>query len=199
MSAQHQVDLAGGRELEVLLAVGVYHRHHEIGALAPQRVGLLAHGRDRRRKSQVAGREARARVVVGRAGDADAHAVEGENRAILEARHHAAVGLPQVCGEQPELRLRHALEEHRLAEVELVVAGREHVGRNHVGERDDVRAAVDARHQRGRQRVAAHARRPHGRPWRARPSPPRRAVRSRRGACRRASACRPSGRCRWSG
>ena len=46
-------------------------------------------------------------------------------------------------------------EEHRLAEIELVVAGHEDVRRDHVGERDDVRAAVDARHQRGRQRVAA--------------------------------------------
>jgi hypothetical protein len=35
-----------------------------------------------------------------------------------------------------------------------VIAGRENVGRDHVGERDDMGALVDARHQRGRQGVA---------------------------------------------
>ena len=77
------------------------------------------------------------------------------DRAVLELRQRLAVGAAQVGGIERKLRLGHALEENRLAEIELVVAGREDVRRDQIGERDDVRAAVDARHQRGRQRVAA--------------------------------------------
>ena len=63
----------------------------------------------------------------------------------------ASASSRQTAGTWP----RHAVQEHVLAEIVFVVARHEEVGRDQVGERDDVLAAVDARHQRGRQRVAA--------------------------------------------
>ena len=116
------------------------------------------------RNLRSSGLDARARVVVGRAGEPDAHAVERDDGAVLEVRQRLAVGAAQVGGIERELGLGHASQEDRLAEIELVVAGRENVGRDQIGERDDVLAAVDARHQRGRERVAAHARRSRDRP-----------------------------------
>ena len=103
---------------------------------------------------QVAGTRGARRAVEGGAGEPDAHAVERDDLAIAEARQRLAVRHAQVGGIERELRLLHPLEEYLLAEVELVVAWREDLGRDHVGERNDVLAAVEARHQRGRQRVA---------------------------------------------
>jgi hypothetical protein len=39
------------------------------------------------------------------------------------------------------------LQKNGLAEIELVVARRENVGSNQIGEGDDVRAAIDGLHQ----------------------------------------------------
>ena len=75
--------------------------------------------------------------------------------AVLEAGQRRAVGIAQIRAVERERRLAHALEKHRLAEVELVIAGHENIRRDHVGERDDVRAAVEPGHHRGRERVAA--------------------------------------------
>jgi hypothetical protein len=78
-------------------------------------------------------------------GNSDPHAAQRQDGAILEARERFAVGPAQVGGIAREFRLRHALEKYRLAEIELVVAGYEYVGRHHVCERHDVGALVDAR------------------------------------------------------
>ena len=94
-------------------------------------------------------------MLVGEAGEADAHAVEREQRAVLEAGQGGARRIAQVRAVERERRLAHAFEENRLAEIELVIARHEDVRRDHVGERHDVRAAVEPGHHRGRERVAA--------------------------------------------
>ena len=63
----------------------------------------------------------------------------------------------QIGGVERKLRLRHALEKRGLAEIELVIARHENVRPDHVGQRHDVRAVIDPRHQRRRQRVAGMA------------------------------------------
>ena len=73
------------------------------------------------------------------------------------------------------------LQVNGLAEIELVVARHEHVRLDHVGELDDVRALVEARHQRGREGVARMAEQHRHAAAPARPSRSRRAARSRRG------------------
>jgi hypothetical protein len=144
-----------GEEIGALRAVGVHDGDHEIGALAAQRLGLCLHGRDRRQEFQVFRTRHARRVVVRGSGQADAHAVEREDGALLDAGQRAAVGRAQVCGIDRKRRLHHAFEEHALAEVEFVIARREYVRREHVGQRHDMGALVDPRHQRGRQGVAA--------------------------------------------
>ena len=129
------------------------HRGDEIGALAAERLGLLGHRGDGRGKSQVLRARRAGGVVVGRAGQADAHAVEVEDRPVLEAGERRAIGTAQIGGEQRKPGFAHALEECRLAEIELMVAGYEDVGWYQIGQRDDVGAAVEPRHQRGRQGV----------------------------------------------
>jgi hypothetical protein len=42
-----------GEQLVVLPAVGVHHRHDEVGAFLAQQVGLLLGGADRRPEAQV--------------------------------------------------------------------------------------------------------------------------------------------------
>ena len=153
MPGEDQVDGARREHLVVLLALGVRHRHDKVGALLAQELGLLPGGGDRRQELQVARARGARRAVEGGAGEPDAHAVERDDLAVAEARQRLAVGGAQVGGVEREFRLAHPLEEDLLAEIELVVAGRENVGADHVGERDDVLAAVEPRHQRGRQRV----------------------------------------------
>ncbi len=154
VAAEHEIDRAGVEYRVVLLAAGMRHRDDEIRALAAQRLGLLPDGRDRRQELQVP-RTGRARgPVIGRADEPDAYAADGDDRAILEARQRLPVRRPQVGGKERKLGLAHALQEVRLAEIELVVAGRENVGRDQVGQRDDVGAVVDGRHQRRRERIA---------------------------------------------
>ena len=111
--------------------------------------------RHRRRELEIAGVGRARAVVVGGAGQTDAHAAHGHHRAVLEARQRGAVGIAQVGGVARKRRRAHALEKHRLAEIVFVVAGREDVGRDHVGQRHDAGALVEARHQGGRERVAA--------------------------------------------
>src|SRR6202008_799356 len=67
-------------------------------------------------------------------------------------------------------RLTHSLEKYGLAEIELVVAWHEDVETNHVGERDDVRAAVEPGHHRRGERIAA-VRHDHLAPFAGRPRP----------------------------
>ena len=68
------------------------------------------------------------------------------------------MGLPsavaQIGGEEREAGFAHALQEHILAEVEFMVAGREDIGRRQVGERDGVFSLVEAGEQGRRDQVA---------------------------------------------
>ncbi len=155
MAGQHEIDRAGGDDAVALRAGDVRDPHHEIGTLAAQRLGLRLDGLDRRQKFQILRARSDRRLVVGRAGQPDAHAVDRHDRAILEIRQRLAVRAAQVGGVERKRRLRHALEKCRLAEIEFVVARHENVGVDHIGQFDDVGAAVDAGHQRGRDRVAA--------------------------------------------
>ncbi len=76
---------------------------------------------------------------------------------ILHAGNRRAVRLAHIGAEEGEVRLAHPLQIDVLAEIELVIAGHEDVRLDHVGQFDDVRALVEARHQRGRERVARMA------------------------------------------
>jgi hypothetical protein len=89
------------------------------------------------------------------AGQADTYTVKDHHVAVLDVRQRLAVGPRQVRGKHRKRHLRQPLEKHRLAEIELVVAGHEDVGLERIDQCDDVRALVDPRHQRRRQRVAA--------------------------------------------
>jgi hypothetical protein len=155
VSGQDQVCQVGPRQLERLRAVRVHHRDHEVGTVALQRLALRPHGCDRGLKCQVARVRHARRAVMRRPGQSDPQATERDDVAILEARNELAVRIGHVGGEQRKLHFRGALEECRLAEVEFVIARHEDVRLDHVGEIDDVRALVDARHQRRRQRVPA--------------------------------------------
>ena len=149
VTGEHEIDRAGAENLVALLAGGMGHGHDEVGPIAAQRLRLFGHGRDRRQKPQVARIGRAGAVVEGRAGEADAHAVDGHDGTVLELRQRLPVGATQVGGIEREVRLRHALQEDRLAEIEFVVAGHENIRRDEIAERDDVGAAVDAGHQRG--------------------------------------------------
>ena len=155
VTAEHEIDRACLENRVVLTAAGMDHRHDEISPFTSQRLGCILRGRDRRQEFQIFGARRARGVVVGRASQPDAHAVDGRDGAVLEVRQRSAIGAAQVGGVAREFGLCHALEEGRLAEIELVVARHEHVERDHVAERDDVGAAVDPRHQRGRDGVAA--------------------------------------------
>jgi hypothetical protein len=65
-----------------------------------------------------------------------------------------AGGVAQIGGEQRKFRFAHALAKDRFAEIKLVIAGRKDVDANAIEKVDDMRALVDARGERGRQRVA---------------------------------------------
>ena len=89
-----------------LLAVGVHHHDHEIGALAAQRLGLRLHGR--RRSAGISGRsEFDMRGVPSCA--APVRPIRTPSKrddvAVLEARQRPAVRLRQVGGKERELRL----------------------------------------------------------------------------------------------
>ena len=155
MAGQHEVDRAGGDDAVALRAGDVRDPHHEIGPLAAQRLGLRLDGFDRGQELQILRARSNRRLVVGRAGEPDAHAIDRDDRMILEIGQRLAVGTAQVGRVERKRRLRHALEKRRLAEIEFVVARHEYVGMDHVGQFDDVGAAVDAGHQGGRDRVAA--------------------------------------------
>ena len=88
------------------------------------------------RNVRSSGLDVRGRVVIGRAGEPDAHAVDGHDGAVLEVRQRLPIGAAQVGGIERELGLRHALQEDRLAEIEFVIARRENVGREQIGERE---------------------------------------------------------------
>ncbi len=155
MAGQHEVDRARGHDPVALGAGDVRDPYDEIGALAPQGLGLRLDGLDRWQELQVLGARCIRRLVVGRAGQPDSHAVDRDDRTILEIGQRLAVWAAQVGGIERKRRLRHALEKRRLAEIEFVVARHEDVGMDHVGQLDDVGATVDAGHQGGRDRVAA--------------------------------------------
>ena len=189
--AQHLVALRCGRRARP--------RRRNRRPRARSASACCSHRGDGRQEFQVLRARHARRVVVGRAGEADAHAAEVDDGAVLEARQRPPVGAAQVGGIERKLRLRHALEEHRLAEIELVVAGRENVGRDHVGQRDDMRAAGRCRTSATATACRRHARRSRWPPLArsalttaaSRAKPPRAlAVGHQRS---------PIGRCRWSG
>ncbi len=126
----------------------------EIGTFAAQRLRLFLDRGDERSEADVAGIGDLRRLGQRRAGQADAHAADLDRGAVSESGQRPAVAVAHVGGVKREARLAHALEEDLLAEIEFVIAGHEDVGQDHVDKRDDMIAAVDARQQRGRKRVA---------------------------------------------
>jgi hypothetical protein len=94
------------------------------------------------------------RTVICRAGEPDAHPADRHDGAVLEVRQRRSIAAAQIGGIERKLGLAHALEEGGLSEIELVVARREDVRRDQIGQREDVRAAVEARHKRRRKRIA---------------------------------------------
>ena len=154
MAGENEIDRIAAIDLVTLLARDMRDGDDEVGALGPQRLGLIDERRDRRQEFEVAGIGRARAVLVGRAGEPDAHAADGHDRAVLEVGQRRAVRRAQVRGVARKPGLAHALEEDRLAEIVFVVAGREDVGPHHVGQRHDAGALVEARHQRGRERIA---------------------------------------------
>ena len=69
VAGEQKVDGARRSDLVVLPAVGVRDGNDEIGALAPQRLGLLLHGGDRRQEFQILRARCARRIVIGRAGE----------------------------------------------------------------------------------------------------------------------------------
>jgi hypothetical protein len=131
------------------------NRADEIGAGLAQRRGLRARVSIGGGKAQVFRRGHARRLLVGQTGQPDAHTAKVEQRAVLEVGDRRAGGIAQVRAIERKRRLRHAFQENRLAEIELVIARHENIRRDHVGERDDMRATVEPGHHRGGERVAA--------------------------------------------
>ena len=149
VASEKEIDCAAAKDLVTLFAGDMSHGDDEIGAFAAQRRGLFIQGGDRRQESEVS-RVGRAdAVVIGRAGEPDADAVDGHDGAILEVRQRLPFRAAQVGGIKRELGFGHPLQECGLAEIEFVIARYEDVGRDQIGQRHDVRAVIDARHQRG--------------------------------------------------
>ena len=93
---------------------------------------------------------------------------ERHDHPVADPLERLAVRTAQIGREDRKSRLAHALGEGRGAEIEFVVARNEDIRRRDVQEFDDMRAAVEPRHQRGGQGVAGmgvehrHAARPLG-------------------------------------
>jgi hypothetical protein len=168
MGVAGEQQLGGARILQrdAVAPIAMQDGADEIGSLAPQNLGLLLRGVEGRAEAQILRRRHARRLLVGKPGQPDTHAADLEHRAIPVAGHGRAAGVPEIRAVEREFRLRHAREEHRLAEIEFVIARHEDVRRDHVGERDDVRALIESRHHRGRERVAA-MRHDHGAAFRA--------------------------------
>ena len=142
-------------QLDRVAAIAMHDRADEVRAGGAQCRGLGPGDVDRGAKAQVLGRRHARRLLIREPGQPDAHAIEVEQCVILEVRNCRAGRIAQVRAVEREFRLRHALKKNRLAEIELVIAGHENIRRDHVGQRNDMRAAVEAGHHRRRQRVAA--------------------------------------------
>src|SRR5204863_4074083 len=122
VAAEDQIDRSRLEQRMLLLPVRMDHGGDEIRAFAPQLRGLQGLGLDGGQEFEIPWTRGARRIVEGGAGESDAHAVEGDDRAVLDAGERLPVRSAQVCGIDREFRLAHAREEDRLAEVELVVA-----------------------------------------------------------------------------
>ena len=67
--------------------------------------------------------------------------------AVAEALHVRTLAAAKVGSKQREVRFRHAFKKDVLAEIELVVAGHEDIGRHHIGQRHQVGALVETAEQ----------------------------------------------------
>jgi hypothetical protein len=175
----------------------VHHDDHEIDAVAAQRLGLRLHGW-RRSAGTADPRVRHARRVVVRAPVSPIRMPSSVTMSrSLKPGERPSVGLGHVGGEQRKLRLRHALEENRLAEIELVIARHENVRLDQL-----VSAMMCAPWSTPTSAMATACRR-HGRTPRARlgalgldhGGEPREAA----AALPSGISVRPSDRCRWSG
>ena len=149
VASEKEIDCAAAKDLITLFARDVGHGDNEIGPFATQRRGLLIQGGDRRKEPQVSRVRRADAVVISRAGEPDAHAVETHDGAVPEVRQRLPIRAAQVGGIKRELGFGHPLQEGCLAEIQFVVARYEDVGRDQIGQRHDMRAVIDARHQRG--------------------------------------------------
>ena len=151
--ADDHVDPSRARDDHVHVEGRVGDGHHEVGALVAQLLRLGAGGVDGGAELDRAGARGDRRVLGGEAeeGDLDAGHLDGLVRLGM-GREAGAVD--DVGGENVERRVRHAGAEHRVTQVELVVARRHRIDAHAVQDVDDVRALVEARQQGGRDRVA---------------------------------------------
>src|SRR5262249_46955197 len=154
VAAEEEIDRAGGEDRAILLTAGVSDGDDEIRAVATQRLGRILYGRDRRQEFHVFRARDAWRVVIGGAGEPDADAIDRYDGGVRELRQRRSVAPAQVGGIERERGLSHTLEESRLAEIKLMIAGREDVGCDEIGHRENVRTAVEARRQRGGERIA---------------------------------------------
>jgi hypothetical protein len=109
MASEKEIDCAAAKDLVTLFASDVSHGDNEIGAFATQRRGLFIQGGYRRKESQVSRVRRADAVVIGRAGEPDADAVDGHNGAILEVRQRLPIRAAQVGGIKRELGFGHPL------------------------------------------------------------------------------------------
>ncbi|KAF0132938.1 MAG: hypothetical protein FD152_1747 [Xanthobacteraceae bacterium] len=154
MPGQQHVDEAGTDDLVVLLPVGMGAADNEIGALAPQSRRFASHRIHGRQEADVAGGGDLRRVRQRHAEDAELDDAEIEDATILVAGQDRTIRCAHVGGEPGEARFLTTLEVGLRAEVELVVARDEQVGRSDVAELDRVGALVEAGHQRRGEHVA---------------------------------------------
>lgn len=155
VAGQNHIGRMSLDQIGALLAVGVHHHDHEIDAVAPQRLGLRLDGGDGRQELHILGVRHARRAVVCASGQPDPHVAEADDIAVLDAGKRLFVRPKHVGGKHRELHLRHSPEENGLAEIEFMIARYENVRLECIGECNDMRALVDPRHQRRRQRVAA--------------------------------------------
>ena len=151
MTAEDQVDVGRGGERPVVGDLLVRDSHDDLRALRSEPRDDLLAGGERRIEHDVGPGPRGARGVHHReAEEADAEAAEGQQGLRRGAAEWPArTPVDHVGGEPLELRLLHALGEHRRAEVELVVAERREVQARGVERRDHLGALQERRLDRG--------------------------------------------------
>ena len=140
--AQDHVDVRGRGEGLVLGHVHVCDRHHEARTLRSEARGRFPADRDGLTEHDIRpGPRGRRAIGRGETEEPDAGTTEREDHLARSAAERPTRAPVDDVGREPaELRLVHALDEDRGAEVELVVAERREVQADRVECRDHLRA-----------------------------------------------------------